>query len=369
MGNSKVRVGIIGCGFGALTHIPGFQSCPDAEVVAICDVQRETAERFARKFNIGQVFSDYRKMLELKDLDLVSVATPIFLHYQMIKDVIAAGKNVLSEKPLAMTAADARDLLARAKAAKVVHAIDHEFRFIPAHARMKALIREGFVGKVNTAHILVVHDGSFSMRGFEIWGWQSQKDKGGGMLNSSGYHYIDLVRDWFGEITGAYAELETIIKERPVPNSDKMGKVDSDDAYAVLLRLASGGLVVVSSNTASHFGTGTRVEVYGSEGTLFIDSIGKWVDGRLAQSGKRLMGGKKADSALAELPIPEDLTPEGISKNLPQAVAFASEARRLVKAVQDRTGVSPNFEDGVRAAEIMDAIRKSAVEKRFVKVG
>ena len=84
MKNDKITVGVIGTGFGKSAQIPGFRSCPDAEVIAVCSSQSEKAKATAREFDIPHVFTDYREMVQLKELDLVSVVTAPHLHYPMV---------------------------------------------------------------------------------------------------------------------------------------------------------------------------------------------------------------------------------------------------------------------------------------------
>jgi len=107
----KIRVGVIGLGIGTDIHIPGFQACPDAEVVAICDVRQERVEAAAKKFGIPNVFTDYRKMLELNGLDAVSITTPPHLHFPMTMAALEAGKHIICEKPMALNLDEAQWLI------------------------------------------------------------------------------------------------------------------------------------------------------------------------------------------------------------------------------------------------------------------
>jgi len=143
---NRILVGVIGAGFGQVGHIPGFKACPDADVLAVCDKVPEIAEAAAQKFDIPHVFTDYHEMLQMEGLDLVSVATPPFLHHPMVMAVLEAGKHVLCEKPMALNTMEAQEMYGRAEEAGVVHLIDHELRFNPTRMRMKELIDDGFIG-------------------------------------------------------------------------------------------------------------------------------------------------------------------------------------------------------------------------------
>src|ERR1700740_1176642 len=112
----KVKVGIIGSQFQADIHAASFQIAPhDAEGVAVASPTPGNAAAFAHRFGIPRVFTDYREMLKERDIELVSICAPNSLHAQMTKDIAAAGKHIICEKPLAMTIAEGEEMIAAAK--------------------------------------------------------------------------------------------------------------------------------------------------------------------------------------------------------------------------------------------------------------
>src|SRR5688572_16895946 len=136
MAERKIRVGVIGTGFGTIVHIPGFQSCADTEVVAVCSARKERAEEAAARFGISHAFTDYREMVKMADLDVVSITTPPYEHYPMAMAALDAGKHVFCEKPMALNVKECREMLAKAEAKGLVHMIVHEFRFTPQRVLM-----------------------------------------------------------------------------------------------------------------------------------------------------------------------------------------------------------------------------------------
>ncbi|MFC1979216.1 Gfo/Idh/MocA family protein, partial [Chloroflexota bacterium] len=350
MSTERMQVAVIGCGgWGAAGHIGGFQLLPEARLVAVCDSREAVARETAERFGVPHVYTNYREMLQTETLDVVSVATPPLLHYSMAMDAVAAGKHVLCEKPLAMKAVEAREMLRKASAAGVVHAIDHEFRFLPTNFKIKELVDQGYIGKLNTMNVAVAYSAGSFQKKAKLSRWQSQKSKGGGILLTTAYHYVDLMRYWFGEIAGVYARLLTV---------GGRGNTDSDDTYAIVFELTSGGMVTMTGTSAAVLGKGNRLEVYGSEGTLISE---RW---KLETPG-RLLGGRKGDSSLSELPLG---IPDVPPSDRPQLRAFAAVARRLIKSIRQGTPMSPDFSDGVKSQEVIDAIRQSAVENRWVTV-
>src|SRR5207248_10711604 len=112
MGNGKVKVGIIGSQFQADIHAASFQIMPEeAEVVAVASPTAGHAEELARRYGIPRVFHDYREMLQEKDIEMVTITAPNYLHKQMTCDIARARKHVICEKPLAMTIEEADEML------------------------------------------------------------------------------------------------------------------------------------------------------------------------------------------------------------------------------------------------------------------
>src|SRR4029079_2059959 len=123
--SQKIRVGVIGTGFGGLVQVPGFVKRPDVELVAIASEREKRAKEFGERFGVAG-YGDYRRMLEEQELDLVSVTAPPYLHHEMVMAARAKGRSVLCEKPLAANLGEAREMLAAAEKAGVIHAVDHE---------------------------------------------------------------------------------------------------------------------------------------------------------------------------------------------------------------------------------------------------
>lgn len=357
MKKNKVLVGVIGAGFGQIGHMPGFKECSDAELVAVCDKVPELAESAARKFDVPHVFTDYHEMLQMEQLDLVSVATPPFLHHSMVMAAVKAGKSVLCEKPMALNTAEALEMYQEAEKAAVVHLVDHELRFNPTRVRMKELIDDGFIGRLRHVNLTTVT--SFQTDPFSSpWNWWSQRDKGGGRLGADGSHQIDQLRWWFGEIEGVFSRGRTFVTERKLPDSSEMRPVETDDFASLLIRFASGaeGVICISS-VASHV-RGNRVEAFGDEGSLILDAEG------------RLWGARKGETDFKDLSVVDPLaSPEGVFKNV-WTRSFAHQARYMVDVI--RTGGvverGATFYDGVRCQEVMDAAKESWEQGKWLEL-
>jgi len=185
---SKVKIGIIGCGGIAQNqHMPGYARLPDVEIVACCDVVKDSAKAAAEKFGVAKVFNDYKKLLQIKDIDAVSVCTPNFLHKQPTVDALGAGKHVLVEKPLAMNGEEGQEMCDAAKAAGKQLMVGFNNRWRPEVQHVKKLIDAGQFGDIYYARAQALR-----RRGIPGWGVFGEKDKqGGGPLIDIGVHILD----------------------------------------------------------------------------------------------------------------------------------------------------------------------------------
>ncbi len=344
---TKLRVGVVGTGFGTTVQIPAFRAHPRVEVVAVASGQPGKARKVADAFGIPHAF-DASGNLAAADLDLVSITTPTHLHHPMTMAALAAKRHVLCEKPMARSVAEAADMLAAAERARVAHVIDHELRFNPNRRKVKALIAEGFVGQPR--HVLVTQVGPGRADPTRPWTWWADEDRGGGLLGALGSHQIDLLRYWLGEIESAAGTAEVYIKERPDPDRGGHRPVTADDFTTFSLRFASGAVATVLLSAVTAHARGPRLEIWGDEGTLVLDDA------------ERLWGARR-DRDLEELTEPEPLSPPpGMNYGPLWGLSFIRLVDHLVTAILDQGPIAPaaTFRDGLAVQRVMDAIRATA---------
>lgn len=354
----RIGIGVIGAGaFAKSGQIPAFRLCPDAAVVAVCSRRAERAETIAQEFGIPHVFTDYREMLKMEQVDLVSIITPPHLHYPTVLAALEAGKHILCEKPMAMNLDEAAAMYQRAEARGVIHCIDHELRFNPTRKKMKELIDGGYLGRLR--HLTVAVSAAFNITpDSRPWNWWSQKSTGGGILGANGSHYIDLLRWWFGEISAVSGQLCTCLPLRKLANSEEMRQVETDDLCVFLCEFENGGQGTIILSTVDHHPRGHRLEAFGDGGSLILDGQG------------RLWGGKEGQEQLTDLTEPDPASAlEGIARNM-FPMSFVHFARALVAAV--RNGTPPTdaatFYDGMKCQQVMDAVSRSWEERRWVEI-
>lgn len=347
---ATLRVGVIGTGFGAQVQIPAFRAHPRAEVVAVASATPGKAREAASRFEIPHAFDDYREMLAKVDLDLVSITSPPDTHHPMSLAALARGRHVLCEKPMALSAAQAEEMLAEALLRRVTHVIDHELRFNPNRRKIRRLVADGFIGVPRQVLITVVGTGRADPT--KPWTWWSDATRGGGIFGAQGSHQIDTLRYFLGEIAAACGTTETYIKERPDPQRGSRRPVTSDDFASFSVRFTSGAVgTVVNSGVAVH-SVGPRTEIWGGEGTLILDVE------------ERLWGARRGES-LKEMTEPETLKPPAGMDYAPLwGLSFVRLSEHVVNAILDKTSIAPaaTFADGLRVQRVMDAVRASALQ-------
>ncbi|HEX3462043.1 MAG TPA: Gfo/Idh/MocA family oxidoreductase [Acidimicrobiales bacterium] len=353
--DAVVRVGVIGTGFGAETLMPAFAATPGIRIEAVCSARLDRAEAAAARFGAATAVDDYRRVVEMKELDLVCVCTPPPLHAGMTMDVLDAGHHVFSTKPLATTLPEATALRDRARDLKVVTAMDLDQRYEPVRRYSRDLVRNGYLGDLRFV-ILTLMEGYTTDPGAQLyyWNWVSQLSAGGGILGASLLnHHLDLLRYTFGDIESVGGVVSTLVTDKPVlpsgadshhpvgdPGKLERKPVDTEDAVALQGRFSGGGLFTAAASWSVRHPSGVRVEAYGSDGTLVLEPSG------------RLLGGTKDDGGLSELAVPEPLRlPDLGSQRISR---FSLLARDLVTALTGGGGdpLFATFDDALRLREI-----------------
>lgn len=352
MTEGKLRIGIVGVGFGTTVHVPGFVS-EGAEVVAICSRTKERVENAARELDIPNVFTDYRDMLKMDDLDAVTVVTPPSSHHEISMAALDAGKHVLCEKPFAMDQIQGEQMLAKAEATGLTAMIAHEFRFAPGRAYVKELLGQGYVGDLRMIHVTLFRGGTTQPQTRSL-AWGSDAAQGGGFLGALGSHYIDCLRDWVGEVKSVCGATFAHDTERVDTNSGQTVATDADDAFSFILRFENGAWASMSANSVAPFGPGALIQIYGSEGVLQTPQPGF----NPPPDGK-VFGARFGDSAsIDELEMPSYFRPFEDSRD-ERLMAFRIMVRRFMTGIAEGTSPSPNFYDGYRCQQILDAIHAS----------
>jgi len=242
----KLRVGVIGTGMGRL-HMEGYSKDPRVEIFAICDINRKEAEEFAKKYGAKYVFTDYEKMLEVEEIDLVSIATPNYLHAPMSIAALKRGKHVLCEKPMATNLKDAQDMVKAAKKAKKRLMIHMSMRFYPQFYFMKKIIDKGTLGRIYYGKSSLIRRRGTPVIDFPSTGimgrgeWFVQKEKsGGGALMDIGIHMYDLAWWMMGCPEVASVMASTYAEVTPARFKEKGIYANVDELSTVFVKFKDG---------------------------------------------------------------------------------------------------------------------------------
>src|SRR5690242_11567493 len=258
--SKSVRVGIIGSQFISTIHADALRQCADAELVAAASPSAERIAAFAERFNIARHFTDYRAMLEMKDLDMVVVGVPNDLHCQVALDAAAAGKHVVMEKPLCLNLAEADQMIEACRRANVKLMYAEELCFAPKYVRLKALLDEGALGRPTLLKQSEKHSGPHADHFWDV------ARSGGGVTMDMGCHAIEFFRWMLGRapVSSVYAQMSTLV------HADK---TRGDDNSILLLEFADGTLALAEESWTKLGGMDDRAEVHGSKGVAYADLL------------------------------------------------------------------------------------------------
>jgi predicted dehydrogenase len=343
---ARLRVGVIGTGFGAVVQIPAFRAHPRVEVVAVASSRPGKAREVADRFEVPRAFDDWQALVDA-DLDLVSITTPPHLHRPMALAALARRQHVLCEKPMALSAEEARAMTEAAERAGVAAVIDHELRLNPNRRHAAGLLADGYVGRPR--HALVTLAATMRADPSRPWTWWSDAAQGGGHLGAVGSHQVDLLRYWLGEIVAVTGGVETFVGERPHPDGGRR-RVTADDFTTFALRFASGAVATVVLTAVATRPLGPRIEVWGDAGALWLDE-------------EERLWGARAGGAAEELTRPETLAaPRGMEYASLWGLSFVRLVDHLVAATLDGAPLAPlaTFRDGLAVQRVLDAVRRAS---------
>lgn len=357
MSASKRKVGIIGVGFGAQVHVPGLRS-EGWEVAAICSRNREKARKAAADAQIPEAHTDAMELIRREDLSAVSIITPPGAHHSLAIAALEAGKHVLCEKPFALDARQAREMVEAAERSRRTAMIVHEFRHTPQRAYIKQLLAEGYIGTFRLCTIELFLDRYVTPEP-RPFTWIARKADGGGLLGALGSHYIDGLRFWFGEVASVAGTLATLRPDLVDPATGRKVQAETDDTFTMTLTFRNGGMATMIASLATTPTRGAKIVVMGDRGTLIAEQPGP----NPLENG--IVVASRDGSPLQALPTPPQHTPLADPRDH-RLMAFRMLVRDFNRGVEQGTSPAPNFIDGLRCQEVLDAVHESSASGRSV---
>jgi predicted dehydrogenase len=364
-------IGMVGYAFMGRAHsqawrnVASFFELPRLpRMAAICGRDQERVAAAAARLGWPAWETDWKRLVQRDDVDLVDVCTPGSSHAEISIAALEAGKHVLCEKPLANTVEEARAMAGAADraAAKGVRAmVGFNFRRVPAVALAKELVVAGRLGALRhvraaylASHVL---DPEFPL----VWRLRAE-EAGSGALGDLGAHAVDLAQHLAGDrIAGVSALTETFVRERPLPGGGgARGPVTVDDAALFIARFGGGALgSFEATRFASGHTEGLRVELNGELGSL-VWELGSLNELRLfdATEDAATQGFRRIQVTRSIHPYAAAWWPEG--HTIGYEHTFTHEVRDLLEAIAAGRDPAPSFADGLQVQQVLDAVLRSA---------
>ncbi len=365
MTSNTVSVGIVGASWWAdAMHLPALDSHPGAKTVAICGRNRDNARAMAHNWNIPQVYTDYREMINSADLDAIVIASPNSSHYPIAMEALAKNLHVLCEKPIALSYAQAREMAQTAQAKDLKTLVPFTYRFMPTARYLKELIADGYLGK--PYHLNMRYYTGYARDGDYRWRFD-RKIAGSGVIGDLGSHFLYLAEWFFGEISAISCRLGFTVPRPPVDPAGKPYEV-LDDSCMLTLEFASGALGMIHCTALcyedSPFGQTHHMEFHGSAGTLY-----HFIDWDKIQEVK---GARVGEGMIRELPIPERIWGGARRDTVHNTYrdVFRSEdfmIRGFIDGILNDWDLEPNFQHGARIQRLLSAaVQSHQREQRVV---
>jgi predicted dehydrogenase len=343
-----IRVGIVGCNYGRTVLVPAFRTDPRCEVVALAGTDAARTAELARAAGIPRTFGDWRALAEEADVDVVGIAVPPEVQPGIAARALGLGKAVFVEKPFAADLAGAGTMLEAARNSARPTMIDFNFPELDAWRRAKGMLADGAVGRLR--HVVVTWNVENRATRLRLASWRTRSADGGGASGnfvSHSMHYLE----WFcGPITGLVARLFHL------PGTDRA----YESGVVLACEFASGAGGSLQMSAASFLGSGHRIEFYGEDGTLVLaNPTADYF------RGFELRHGRRSDDALQPVAVEQPpLDDAGEARVFP----VSRLVRRFLDACERGGTPSPGFAEGFRSQQLLDAVRRSHADGRWIAV-
>ncbi|HWG86006.1 MAG TPA: Gfo/Idh/MocA family oxidoreductase [Deinococcales bacterium] len=361
----RLGVGVIGAhAWANKAHLPGYQAYERARIVAICDVVEERARELAKRFGAERVYTDPQQLIEDPDVEMVDVCTPTDTHLPLSLAAIAAGKHVLSEKPLAHDAADAFMAARKADEAGVRTKLGFTFRYSPAIRQIKRWIADGTLGEIYHVHGLEQNsqwlDPQVPLR--QVPDGADWNQLTPASIVGYGSHLLDLVRWCVGEFSSVAGSMRNFVPERIVRGYEGLQKIQIEDGAVAIAEFTSGaqGILQTSYIAVGNY-PGVELRVYGSKGAAIARLVSEF------GVAETLHFATPNDVEFRKVELPASHYPPGTDLNTPwPELYYRNLVRHFVDEILDGAPQECTFYDGAKSQEVVNAIVKAHQERRWV---
>ena len=378
MAKKNLNVGLVGYGFMGRTHSNAYRQAPvffdlpyTIGLKAVCARNSERAKAFASNWGYESVETDWRKLIERRDIDIIDIASPNDTHHEIAIEAAKAGKMVLCEKPLCRNAKEAQAMVDAVEKAKVPNMVWYNYRRVPAVVLLKNLIDEGRLGRIFHYRTVFLQDWAISQAlpqgGEGLWRLDASV-AGSGVTGDLLAHNIDTALWLNGGIREVVAMTETFIKERKHNLTGQVQPVNIDDASLFLCRFANGSL---ASFEATRYARGHKalytLEINGEKASAKWDLHDlhrlEWFD---HTDEGRLRGWRSIHITDGDHPYMKNWWVPGLQIGYEHT--FVHQVADFLTAIAEGKEAAPTFRDGLAADHVTDAVLASAKSRQWEKV-
>ncbi|MDR1479368.1 MAG: Gfo/Idh/MocA family oxidoreductase [Planctomycetaceae bacterium] len=387
MTKKRLNVGMLGSGFMGRTHsnaycqVNHFFNTPYQPILKACYGREEdlpALKKFQEMWGYESIETDWRKLIERSDIDIVDVVSPNFLHKEMVLAAAKAGKIIICEKPMAMNYTEAEEMVAAVEKAGVKNMVSFNYRRVPAISLFKQIVDEGRVGKPFHYRATYLQDYTISEKvpsgGTALWRL-SAKVAGSGVTGDLLAHSIDTAEWINGEIAKVCAHTEIFIKERKNSDTGEMEKITIDDACMFLAVFKNGS---VGTFESSRYARGRKnystMEINGEHGAVFFNlEEPEYIDFfRYADpdTGKKiedhLTGWQKILVTNGEHPYMKNYWVPGTTIGYEHT--FINGLSDFLFSLDGGAKFEPDMRTAARTQKVCDAIIQSAREQKWIEI-
>lgn len=344
MKKKVIRIGIVGLGgICRSRHVPGLRRIPDVEIVCVANRTRESSEKAAREFDIPEICNSWQELVARPDLDAVFIGTWPYMHKEISVAALNAGKHVFCQARMAMNFAEALEMYKAARQTGLVAMLCPVPIGLLYDSTIKRFLRENRLGEIR---LIRVQSLSNAYADPDVpMNWRKDHRISGLNMLTLGM-YIEVIHRWFGWTRAVEGDTQIFIYERRDP-SGKLVKVEIPDQIMFHALMESGVPAQYLFSAVVHHGV-DRIEIYGSEATVFYDV-----------ANEKLRMALRHDKDFSDVQVmPED--------------AYDLQNWRVeqdfIDAISTGKEYHPNFEDGLRYMQVIQAVYDSAKEKRQIEL-
>jgi len=377
MPKNQIRVALIGHQFMGVAHSNAYRNATmwtdsPVKVIMKCVCANDSMSNlraFADKYGWEECETDWHKVVKRDDIDLISIATPNFLHRDIAIEAARNGKHVLCEKPLSNNLEESKEMLEAVNTSGVRHCCGFSYRFTPSLALARQLVQEGRIGRIYHVFVRYAQDWIIDPNFAMVWRFD-KKLCGSGPLGDLSAHSVDAIRFVTGlkfkEVCG---NLQTLIKERPLRSDDPegpKGEVTVDDVTQFLVNFEGGTTgCFESTRLATGRHNCNTLEINGEKGSIYWSFEDQnfllFYDNQLPANER---GFRRINVTHDVHPYKGGWWPQGHS--IGYADLFVIEVAEFIRSIAENSTFSPDFRDGYICQEILEAVEKSANKRSWV---